>query len=336
MFNGLPQHSYTGGAPHSRGFSAFNAGIALARLDERLTSAPEPVRAGWITRAAVFEAIASQRLNGSYVNVEDLTLMLADAVLRTPDQDVGRAVHAYEMLRALTRRSPQHLFRPQRLIALIRLRLRDRSGHADERMPYWLRERLRDRTPEAIRDALEEALRPEVVAAYRPMPPLEGAGAFLARWHASGAAACIGAEYGRALASAWVCRAELTSGYYLLPSVGFLGHAADYRPDLDSKWGAHFLGACERAGDWGLRLHGKLTASYRCMHEAAAPRSAKSRMVALVDLIVARPVISADGAAQSLNITSHAARRLLGTLETKGLIQEFTGRGSFRLYGLPQ
>ena len=308
--------------------------IALARLDERLATAPAPVRAGWVSRALIHEAVASLRLNGAYVASNDLMLTLADTLDRLHDQDLGRAFDIHAMLATLTRRSPQHLFNPRRLIALTRLRARGNSGIHNERMPAWLRRN--QRTPEDMRDALEEALPPAAVAAWRSLPPLEAAAGIIARWHATGAAQSIGAAPGRALAMAWVHRAGLTSAYYLVPSVGFLGHAADYRPDLDTRWRAAFPEACDRAADWGIKLHGRLAASYRRIHEAAPARRKTSRMAALVDLLVASPAVSADKAAQSLGITPHAARGLLARLEKKGLVNELTGRGSFRIYGLPQ
>jgi hypothetical protein len=307
--------------------------IALARLDERLATAPAPVRAGWVSRALIHEAVASLRLNGAYVTANDLMLMLADTLDRLPNQDLGRAVEIHRMLTTLMRRNPQHLFNPPRLIALTRLRLHGNTGSQDERMPAWLRQNQRH--PKDMRDALEQALHPAAVAVWRSLPPLEAAAGIVARWHATGAAENIGAGPGRALAMAWVHRTGLTSGYYLMPSVGFLGHAADYRPDLDRRWREVFPEACDRAADWGIKLHGRLAAAYLRLHEGAPGQRATSRMAALVDLLVARPAVSADKAAESLGITPHAARGLLGRLEKKGLVQELTGRGSFRLYGLP-
>jgi hypothetical protein len=104
-----------------------------------------------------------------------------------------------------------------------------------------------------------------------------------------------GAQRGRTTPSArrpalaWVYRAGLTSGYYLLPSVGFLGHAQDFRPDLDARWRGLFIAACGRAADWGLKLHAHLSAAHRRLHEAAPRQRSTSSMAALADLPVSSP-----------------------------------------------
>jgi hypothetical protein len=322
--------------PQPARLCGVNAVVAVARLDERLSAAPEPVRAGWLTRALIYEAVASQRLNGIYVTAHDLILMLSDTLDRLPDQDLARAVDTHRMLAALMRRNARQLFSPLRLMALTRLRLREEHRHLDDRTPGWLRERLSTTSPERIRDALEQALDPAVIAACGGSSPLEGAGEFLRHWHAAGAAESTGAAAGRALAMAWARRAGLTSGYYLLPSVGFLGHAAAYRPDLKSEWPRAFLDACERAAEWGMKLHGQLLAAHTRMHFAAPGERATSSIGSLIDLLVARPAISARTAAQSLKITPHAARAHLDALRRRGLVHEMTGRDSFRLYALPQ
>ena len=186
----------------------LEATICLARLDERLRNSPAPVRAGWVSRAIIHEATASARLDGVYVPANDLTLILSDTPDRTPDQDLGRTMDVHRMLAALNRRNPKHLFSPQRLIALTRLRLRGRMRQPS--LPDWLQQRLGD--PEAMRTAIHDTLRPETVALWPKLPPLEAAAEIIAHWRASGAADAIGAAPGRALAMAWIYRAGLTSG----------------------------------------------------------------------------------------------------------------------------
>ncbi len=307
----------------------LDASIALARLDERLACAPEPVRTGWISRALIHEAAASLRLNGFYVTAHDLMLILEDSLDRVPDQDLGRAIDIHRMLTSLSRRQPRHLFSPRRLLVLTSLRLRGKPfGHPD--LPGWLQKRRRD--PKEISGMLDEALWPSVIAGWEKLPPLEAAGEIIAHWHATGAADGIGAAPGRALSMAWIHRVGLTSGYYFLPAVGFLGHARDYRPDLEVQWPRLFMEACGRAADWGLKLHMNLTSAHRRLHEAAPRQRSTSYMRPLVDLLVASPALSAKKAANQLQITPHAARAMLGTLAAKGLVHEVTGRGSFRLY----
>ena len=314
--------------PRSANGPLLDASISLARLDERLKHSPDAVRAGWKARAFIHEAAASAWLDGVYVAAQDLTLILSDTPDRTPDQDLGRAMDIHRMLQAMNRRNPGHLFSPPRLIALTRLRLRGRMRQPS--LPDWLQQRLGD--PEAMRAAIHDALRPESVTFWRTLSPLDAAAEIIAAWRTSGAADAIGPAAGRALAMAWVHRAGLTSDYYLLPSIGFLGHAQDFRPDLELGWPDLFMAACGRAADWGLKLHAHLSAAHRRLHEAAPRQRSTSSMTALIDLLVSTPALSSRRAADALHITAHAARRMFDGLEKKGLVHELTGRGAFRLY----
>jgi hypothetical protein len=183
-----------------------------------------------------------------------------------------------------------------------------------------------------MRTAIHDALRPETVALWTKLPPLEGAAEIIAHWRASGAAEAIGAAPGRALAMARVYRAGLTSGYYFLPSVGFLGHAQDFRPDLESRWPDLFMAACGRAAGWGSKLHTHLSAAHRRLHEEAPRQRSTSSMSALIDLLVSTPALSSRRAAEGLGLTPHGVRRMLDTLANKSLVHELTDRNAFRLY----
>ncbi len=314
--------------PSRRSLLTLEASTALVRLDERLSAAPAAVRAGWISRAFIYEAAASLRLDGLYVTTQDLLLILNDSLDRTPDQDLGRAVNIHTMLMTMNRRNPRNLLNPNRVAALARLRLRGGKGRAE--LPTWLASRLY--SAEAMREALREALKPSFASRLKTVPSLEAAAHIIAHWRVSGAADCIGAAPGRALAMAWVRRAGLTAGYYLLPSIGFLGHASEFRPDLENIWTEQFLKACGRAVDWGFKLHRHLLGAHRRVHEAAPSRRTTSHMATLIDLVIAAPAVSALTAGRSLRITPHAARAMLGALEKRGLVYEITGRNSFRLY----
>jgi hypothetical protein len=347
MFNGLAQEGNLQKVP-DRFFSAdsghreavnhakppLSFGVpdaASVRLDERLAGAPEAVRAGWVSRALVYEACASLRLDGMYVSAHDLVLRLNNMLDRAPDQDIGRATDIHGMLSTLMRRNPRHLFSPQRILALTRIRLQNRAvDHPD--LPDWLQSR--NHAPEEMREALEEALQPSIVAAWESLSPLHAAADIIATWHKSRAADCIGAAAGRALAMAWLYRAGLTSCYCLLPSIGFLGAASEYRPDLAVSWEGLFLKACGRAAEWGFKLHSHLTLAQRRLHDAAQRRRSTSHMAALIDLLIRTPAVSAAAASRHLKITSHAARAMLNSLEDLRLVREVTGRGSFRLYAV--
>lgn len=306
------------------------ASVALARLDERMTGAPAPVKEGWLSRALIHEATASLRLEGFYVTPQDLTLSAHASLDRAGDPDIGRAMGIHQMLLTLMRRNPKDLFQAPRLIALTRLRMPGAPAARDLRLPVWLLERMQDAG--ASRTAVEDALSPEVVAGWQRLPALAGCAGVIARWHNSGAADCIGGAGGRALATAWAYRAGLSSGYWLLPSVGFLGRASDYRPDREARWTGHFLQACLGAAEWGLKLEGHLRGVHRRLQEAVPHERSTSRMLPLADLLISRPMVSARSVARSLGVTPHGARTMLMELEKRGHVHEVTGRGSYRVY----
>lgn len=65
---------------------AFDAGIALTRLDERI--ARSPVGPGWIERSHFADACASLWIDGELVHLEDLVLHDATKDIRTPTHEL--------------------------------------------------------------------------------------------------------------------------------------------------------------------------------------------------------------------------------------------------------
>jgi hypothetical protein len=306
------------------------ASAALARLDDRLACSPEAVLEGWRARALIHEAAASARLNGDIADAEDLRLVDAGTLDRTPDPELAQALLILQMIRSAARRHPRQMFTPLRLISLTRLRL-NRSDTA-HRLPVWLQDRFSE--PDEIRTSLGRALDPQAVEQWKAAAPLLAASNIIHRWHDTLAAERIGAAAGRVLASVWQARAGATNGLVLMPSVGFLGHASEYRPDQGRRWTGAFLRASLRSAEWGLRLHTDLSHVRRCLLETAGGRRATSRLPQLIDRLVAVPSLSAAQAAVALGMTDRASRTLLEELHAGGMIQEVSGRGSFRVYAV--
>ena len=131
---------------------------------------------------------------------------------------------------------------------------------------------------------------------------------------------------------AWAFRAGLVSGYWLMPSIGFLGRAADYRPDHEARWTGLFLRAVIEAAEWGLKFESHLRATHHRLLEMAARARTNSRMMPLADLLISRPAVSAKTVAQCLGLTPHGARAMLLELEELALIREMSGRKSYRIF----
>ena len=56
----------------------------------------------------------------------------------------------------------------------------------------------------------------------------------------------------------------------------------------------------------------------------------RSQLPAMVDLVLAAPVVTPKGLAERLGGTPQAANRILSVLEKAGVVREATGRGRFR------
>jgi hypothetical protein len=316
---------------------ACQATATLVRLDERLRAAPSSIAAGFLARAFVHEAAASSRLDGALVAVDDLLLLDRESLDRPADPELGRAKGHLEMLRSAARRHPNQLFTPRRLIAVASLRLTRAADRPAAAMPDWLRERSAE--PDEIRRSLERALAPEAVTGWNRQPALVAAADLLARWHAGSAAATlIGGGAGRILAASWPRRAGLTAPLLLLPSIGFLGYAASYRPEgragATPRWTRAFLEAAQRAAEWGLRRLAALETAAERLRARCQGERRTSRLPALADLLIASPALFPRRAAAELAISPVAARGMLEELRRQSVAREITGRSSFRLYDI--
>jgi hypothetical protein len=83
---------------------AFRAGIALARLDERISRSP--VGAGFIARSHFADACASLWIDGELVHLEDLVLHDATKDIRTPTHELTIARDVLRTRRRIAAQPP--------------------------------------------------------------------------------------------------------------------------------------------------------------------------------------------------------------------------------------
>lgn len=84
------------------------------------------------------------------------------------------------------------------------------------------------------------------------------------------------------------------------------------------------------AAETGLKEHDRLVLARQMMMRKLEGRRTSSRLPELVELVMARPLISAGMVAKTLDVTPQGARRIVQELG----LREMTGRGRFRAWGI--
>jgi hypothetical protein len=84
------------------------------------------------------------------------------------------------------------------------------------------------------------------------------------------------------------------------------------------------------AAEIGLKEHDRLTLAKTMMDRKLEGRRTSSKLPELVELVMARPLVSAGMVAKALDMTPQAARRIVLELG----LREMTGRGRFRAWGV--
>ncbi|MDG3442985.1 hypothetical protein [Nitrospirillum amazonense] len=329
------------------------ATAALVRLDCGLAASSRAVAAGWINRMAIEEAAASARLNGVLIDTADLRLLAWDSLDRAPDPDLAQALPLYDLVRRIVARHPRHLYTPRRLAALDRTRLTRSTGFS-----LW-NGAADDVEAEERWAVLQAALAPDDLTRLRAAPALTGAAGFLAHWHRVRADRSAGAALGRLLAAWWPARQGLVmarrhnldgvtfegsdtfvspthpafaGGPVLMPSIGFLGHALEYRPDRQEGWLLAFLSAAARGLARGEVLLRRLRLAEVRLAEALRPKRSTSRGPQVATFLLAQPVVTSGRLAQALDMSGTAARTLLDGLHRDRLVLEISGRDAYRAY----
>jgi hypothetical protein len=137
---------------------------------------------------------------------------------------------------------------------------------------------------------------------------------------------------GRLLAAAILRQAGITTGAQLAAiNLGLKTIPVDRRRYRDRETRllaiAHGLLA---AAEIGMKEHDRLAFARQMMERKLSGRRTSSKLPELVELVMAKPLVSAGMVVKTLDVTPQAARRIVLELG----LRDMTGRGRFRAWGI--
>jgi hypothetical protein len=137
---------------------------------------------------------------------------------------------------------------------------------------------------------------------------------------------------GRPLAASLLRQAGVTTGAHLVAlNLGLKTVSVDRRRhrDRETRLLAHLAGIIA-AADLGMKEHDRLTLARQSMERRLIGRRQTSKLPALIELVISRPLVSAGMIVKAVGVTPQAARRIVLELG----LREMTGRGRFRAWAV--
>ena len=364
---------------------AFDAAVAITRLDERIVRSP--VGVGFVERQNFADACASLWIDGELVHLEDLVLHDAFRDTRTPTHELTIARDVLRTRRRIGGQSPDwalsadgtRILRQTSDITSARADEGETVGgirHADASDPegegddddgkslpgvdYAAIDAVLARSEAAIEDARRPghaggrstAGRPEkdplvydldwdedarlnewreILRQTQELPAVLQAMIALDAWNELSVLQHA-PWLGRLLCASILREAGLTTGAHLAAiNLGLKTIPVDMRRHRDRERRllaiAHGLLA---AAEIGMKEHDRLALARQMMERKLSGRRMSSKLPELVELVMAKPLVSAGMVAKTLEVTPQAARRIVMELG----LREMTGRGRFRAWGI--
>ncbi|NKL44056.1 DUF1612 domain-containing protein [Rhizobium leguminosarum bv. viciae] len=137
---------------------------------------------------------------------------------------------------------------------------------------------------------------------------------------------------GRLLAASLLHQTVVTTGAHLAAiNLGLKSIPVDRRRHRDRETRLlAILTGITAAAELGLKEHDRLTLARQSMERRLVGRRQTSKLPALIELVMSRPLVSAGMIVKAVDVTPQAAIRIVGELG----LREMTGRGRFRAWGI--
>lgn len=294
------------------------AAIEVVRLDEQVGRL-DRVGEGYRTRSDFQEACALRAIAGELVPIDDLVLVDAGSPIRLPTIELTRARIVLQARRSAGAHPPAWTWSDDALF--------------DDRLTNVTRDELLKALGDVEWDEDQRADQwREILASMPPAPVMLKAAIAWDAWLQ------VEPLHGGAWRAALMAAAVMRAGGLTLHHQFALGIGArksryryDARTPLEQRV-AGFLDWVTIGATLGQDELKRLSLAHQVLGQVAQSKHVDSRLPALIDMVISRPLISAEIAQRELKLTSTGFRRLLKQLGTS--VKELTGRRRYQVWGI--